>query len=255
MKNEAKNNWALTGLTFLFAAAAAGFWLNLWGHPSLPGTNKTVDPQFTNTATVRMSAGELMRTGGDTSGLTCSSCHDEKKKPVTVHFKKDGSIRLPEEHNDLVMNHGRNNHCFNCHNQANLETLKTKDGTILKIDESTELCGSCHGPTLRDWNVGIHGRTTGFWDPRAGKGVKADCTSCHDAHAPAFPVIPAAPGPILFRASQVGKQAHTLAMGHGGATNAVAAPAKDKEAKSEEKAEAAKEGEGQKDATKSEGKH
>src|SRR2546425_5416448 len=90
--------------------------------PALPPIPPT-PPDFTNTATVRMSAAELFRTEGDTSGMACYSCHDEKK-PVVAHLDTNGTVTLPEAHRDLVLRHGRsnrNNYCFNCHNPKNLE--------------------------------------------------------------------------------------------------------------------------------------
>ena len=60
--------------------------------------------------------------------------------------------------------HDRNNNCFNCHDEQNLELLQTRDGRQIKLAESPPLCGSCHGPTYRDWEGGAHGRTGGYWD-------------------------------------------------------------------------------------------
>ena len=50
--------------------------------------------------------------------------------------------------------HNRNNNCFNCHDEQNLELLQTRDGRQIKLAESPLLCGSCHGPTYRDWEAG-----------------------------------------------------------------------------------------------------
>ena len=60
--------------------------------------------------------------------------------------------------------HGRNNNCFNCHNETNLTLLQPRDGRDLTFAESAQLCGSCHGPTYRDWLAGAHGRISGYWD-------------------------------------------------------------------------------------------
>ena len=197
MNPESKGRMVHWGLTAGFLVLGASFLLNLWGHPALPHPVPPVDPQFTNTATVRMSAAELTRTGGDTSGLACSACHDASK-PVKLTLDKNDAVILPEEHKDLVMLHGRNNrnnHCFNCHDQSHLEMLRTPDGRQLKIVDSTKHCAGCHGPTYRDWEAGIHGRTSGFWDRKRGAFVKQDCTSCHDPHSPAFPSIKPGPRP------------------------------------------------------------
>lgn len=197
MNGDQKVRATLAGLTLLFLGLGVAFWRETWGNPRPLPSIPPVDPQFTNTAPVRVSAAELIRTGGDTSGLACNACHDEKK-PVAVHLDAENNVILPEEHKDLVMRHGRNNrndHCFNCHDSSNLELLLTRDGRKLKIDESTKLCASCHGPTYRDWEVGIHGRLRGHWDRQRGPVVRQDCVSCHDPHAPAFPSMKPAPGP------------------------------------------------------------
>jgi hypothetical protein len=202
MSTEANKSVVLTSLTVVLFGLAAAFYFGLWGRPAPLAPIPPTAPDFTNTATVRMSATELFRTGGDTSGMACYSCHDEKK-PVVVHLDTQGTVILPEAHRDLVLKHGRNNrndHCFNCHDSKNLEQLRPREGQAFKLTESTLLCASCHGPTYRDWEVGIHGRTSGFWDRKRGKIVRQDCTSCHDPHAPAFPSMKPGPGPHQLHA-------------------------------------------------------
>jgi uncharacterized CHY-type Zn-finger protein len=99
---------------------------------------------------------------------------------------------------DIVMGHGqhgRNNNCFNCHNETNLVLLQPRDGRELTFAQSTKLCGSCHGPTLRDWEAGAHGRISGFWDRSLGAIERKDCVNCHNPHYPHFPSRQPAPGP------------------------------------------------------------
>ncbi len=197
MNADTNKSLVLTSLTVAFFGLAAAFCFNLWGRPASLAANPPTAPEFTNTATVRMSAAELIRTGGDTSGMACYSCHDDKK-PVTVHYDTNGNVILPEAHRDLVLRHGRSNrndNCFNCHDPKNLELLRPHEGQTLKLTESSRLCGSCHGPTYRDWEIGIHGRTSGFWDRKSGPVVRQDCTSCHDPHSPAFPSMKPGPRP------------------------------------------------------------
>jgi cytochrome c1 len=197
MSSNTSNSAVVAGLSLMFCGLTAGFLLNLWGRPDDIVSIPPAAPEFTNTATVRMSAAELIRTGGDTSGQTCYACHDEKKR-VELHLKADGKVILPKEHEDIVMQHGRNNRndlCFNCHDSDKIDMLRTRDGRRLKIEEGAQLCGSCHGPTYRDWEAGIHGRRSGIWDQKLGSVVRQDCTSCHDPHAPAFPSMKPAPGP------------------------------------------------------------
>jgi hypothetical protein len=195
MKSHIKLVTNLTSLAFLGLAAA--FALNLWGHPAKSPPIPLVDTNFISTATARMSAAELIASDGDASGLDCYACHD-KKKPTKLNFDVQNNVILAAEHKDIVMGHGshnRNNNCYNCHNETNLELLQTRDGTQVKLTESPALCGSCHGPTYRDWEAGVHGRTSGFWNRDMGPMQRKICTSCHNPHSPAFPSRQPAPGP------------------------------------------------------------
>ena|ERR1051326_538019 len=197
MDNNEKSVVVLIGLTALFFGLRWAFMRDLWGRPDACPSYVFVDPIFTNTATVRQSTAQLKKSGGDTSGVECYTCHERNKTPQ-LRFDTSHNIVLPKEHEDLVMNHGRNNRnntCFNCHSYTNLESLLVRDGRTLQIEESTLLCGSCHGPTYRDWEIGVHGRVSGFWNPALGSATRQDCVSCHDPHNPAFPSRKPAPGP------------------------------------------------------------
>jgi len=197
MKGDSKTSWVLTGLTLLFLGLTVAFAANLWGRLASRESIALVDPGFTNTATARLSAGELISSGGDASGLDCYACH-EKDKPLKLEFDAESNVILAKEHRDLVMGHGRhkrNNNCFNCHDETNLEFLQTRDGHQVKLVDSPALCGSCHGPTYRDWEAGVHGRTSGYWKRDLGSIDRKVCTSCHDPHSPAFPGRAPAPGP------------------------------------------------------------
>lgn len=197
MNSKMKETLTLAGFAVLFLVLAAAFRMNLWGKPVPLAAVPPVNAAFTNTATVRMSAAERVRTGKDVDSFDCYVCH-EKKNPPKLKFTKENHIVLPDEHKDLVMQHGRNNrndNCYNCHDPENLDRLKTRDGRVLKFEEGSLLCANCHGPTYRDWEVGIHGRTSGYWSRRQGEIKRQNCTDCHDPHAPAFASLSPAPGP------------------------------------------------------------
>lgn len=197
MNVNPKETLVLAGISAAMLGLAASFLLNAWGNVRPPTTVPPTPPEFTNTATIRMSAKQLIDSGEDASGLSCSSCHDENK-PVVVKLDAKGGILLSEAHKDILIQHGqssRNDHCFNCHNPRNLEELRAREGQSFKLTDSNPLCGSCHGPTFRAWEQGLHGRFTGFWDTTKGKRVREDCTSCHNPHTPRFPSIKAGPAP------------------------------------------------------------
>jgi hypothetical protein len=197
MINDPKTNRVLTVLAVAFAVLAFAFLGNLWGRAEVREPIPPVDPKFIDPAPSRVSVSEYIRAGGDPSDFDCYLCH-ERKKPLTLKFNAEGDVILPSEHSDIVMGHGRhkrNNNCFNCHDEVNLELLQTRDGRELKLADSTPLCGSCHGPTYRDWEAGVHGRTSGFWEASLGEADRKGCTSCHDPHTPKFPSREPAPGP------------------------------------------------------------
>jgi hypothetical protein len=201
MKPDSRTPLVLTISAVVFVALALAFLGNVWGRPPTLAPIPLVDPAVTNTASARLSLGDLTKKEADLSEFDCYLCH-EKENPPPLRFDEQHNLIIPEEHKDIVMAHGRhnrNNVCYNCHNEANLELFQTRDGRELKLIDSTPLCGSCHGPTYRDWEAGAHGRTSGYWNRQAGPADRKDCVSCHNPHAPKFPPRQPAPGPHPLR--------------------------------------------------------
>jgi len=201
MNGHGKTSVTLLALTVLFLALAAAFIFNLWGRsvasPSIP----LVSTNFLDTATARRSYADLVKAGEDLSDFDCYACH-EKGKPPPLRFDTNQNLIIPKEHSDIVMHHGsheRNNNCFNCHNETNLQQFQTNDKHELKLAESSLHCGSCHGPTYRDWEAGVHGRTSGYWDRSLGAMDRKLCVNCHNPHSPKFPGRKPAPGPHPLR--------------------------------------------------------
>ena len=201
MNAETKTSATLIALALLLLALAGALFLNVWGRSAPLPPIPLVSIEFTNTATARISYADLLRAKGDVSDFDCYGCHD-RKRPPPLRFDTNHNLIIPKEHQDIVMGHGRhnrNNNCFNCHNETNLLVLQTRDGRELKLEESVPLCGSCHGPTYRDWEEGVHGRTSGYWDRHLGPIDRKLCVNCHDPHSPAFPSRKPAPGPHPLR--------------------------------------------------------
>jgi hypothetical protein len=200
MNNAQRTRAVLVVLAVVFFALALKFMAGSGARAARPAPISLVDTQFLNTATFRKSYAELIRTKADLSDFDCYACH-EKGKPPTLRFDAQQNLIIPKEHSDIVMGHGshnRNNNCFNCHDEQNLEQLQTRDGRQIKMAESPPLCGSCHGPTYRDWEAGAHGRTGGYWDRTAGPIKRQICVDCHDPHHPKIPPCKPAPGPHLL---------------------------------------------------------
>ena len=191
----------LVALVAAFCFLAVAFTFELWGEPQPLRDIPPVEPEYLETATWRQSYADLVRLEEDVDHFDCYLCHEEDKK-VELKYDEQSQLIIPEEHEDIVMGHGthgRNNNCFNCHDDENLLLLQMRDGQELKMDNSTLLCGSCHGPTHRDWTSGSHGRTSGYWDRSKGAFKKLDCVNCHDPHSPSFPSRHPAPGPNYLR--------------------------------------------------------
>jgi len=204
MSALAKTGPMLGALTVVFLLLAAIFLLDPLGRPSPLYPISLVGTNFLDTSTVRRSYADLARAGEDLSDYDCYACH-EKGKPPPLRFDAGHNLIIPKEHADIVMGHGRhkrNDNCFNCHDENNLLAFQTRDGREVKFADSPVLCGSCHGPTYRDWEAGAHGRISGYWDRSLGVADRKACVNCHDPHSPRFPSRKPAPGPHQLHGQQ-----------------------------------------------------
>ena len=191
----------IRGLALVFLLLAVCFLLDVWGHSEPIQPVPLVDLKFIDTSPVRQSYADLKEAGEDLSDFDCYACH-EKASPPPLRYDTEHNLIIPQEHSNIVMGHGthnRNNNCYNCHDEQNLELLQARDGQELSMTNSSRLCGSCHGPTYRDWEAGVHGRTSGLWsrDPAGFK--RLNCVSCHNPHFPKFPALSPAPEPHPMR--------------------------------------------------------
>jgi uncharacterized CHY-type Zn-finger protein len=200
-RNPASTSYWLAGLTAGFLGLAAFFLVNAGGQAAPRPVIPLVDPKFLETTPWRQTYADLVKAKEDLSDYDCYGCH-EKAKPPPIRYDANQKIIIPKEHSDIVMGHGshdRNNLCYNCHNEQNLETLQVRDGREVKFDNIPPLCGSCHGPTLRDWEAGAHGRTSGYWNRSLGDFKRLSCANCHNPHAPRIPTREPAPRPHSLR--------------------------------------------------------
>jgi len=201
VNTESNTTKVLLLLSAAFALLAVAFLGNLWGRSPASPKISLVDTNFLDKATARRSYADLIKAGEDLSDFDCYACHEKGKAPP-LRFDTNQNLIIPKEHSDIVMHHGsheRNNNCFNCHDELNLELFQTRDKRELKLSNSAPLCGSCHGPTYRDWEAGVHGRTGGYWNRSLGEIDRKLCVNCHNPHSPKFPGRKPAPGPHPLR--------------------------------------------------------
>ncbi|MEI6051432.1 MAG: hypothetical protein WCQ44_01905 [Opitutaceae bacterium] len=196
-KSGALTNYWLSGLTVGFLGLAIFFVISSNKKSVSQPNIALVDKKFLETTPWRQTYADLVKAKEDLSDYDCYGCHD-KAKPPLIRFDSNQKLIIPKEHANIQMAHGaheRNNLCYNCHNEQNLLTLQVRDERNIKFDNIPQLCGSCHGPTYRDWDAGAHGRTSGYWDRSLGNSTRLSCANCHNPHAPHIPTREPAPGP------------------------------------------------------------
>ncbi len=180
------------GLVFLMASVLFAF--DLLGRTEpLPAVPK-VPPGFADPHPVRVQHPVLRL-----EGQKCSECHNDLENDPD---KKD-PVGKGKFHKQVVLAHGGNNRCFNCHHPDNKQRddFVAYDGSVIPAKDVELLCAKCHGPHYRDWKAGSHGRRDGYWDTRRGERHTLACTSCHHSHSPAFKPIASAPGPHTLHGS------------------------------------------------------
>ena len=112
-----------------------------------------------------------------------AACHNGTFPPPP----KDKNPRALAMHQDIVpdalkLQHGRGAiWCLDCHSPTQRNKLIDNFGNPVSFNEPQKLCGKCHGPILRDWRDGIHGKRIGDWASN-GKKRWFVCTECHNPH-------------------------------------------------------------------------
>lgn len=185
---------------------AVGFWFIAGPELDRPPAIEAaiVDAAQLSAAPRRTAVGDPPRTLVNGFERTCTDCH-------RLFPPADDPPRKLLQHAGIVLNHGINDRCRNCHDDRDRDRLVLSDGTPLPFARSVELCAKCHGPTYRDWQRGMHGRTNDYWDAGRGKPRRLGCTECHDPHNPRSPAmdpIAPLPGPRTLRMTPGPKAVH-----------------------------------------------
>lgn len=176
--------WAAAVSVGTFLLLAAVFALNVIGDAPPRDEIPKLLPEYADTATARKVRKEMTF-----DGAPCSSCH-EGVDALQGDPKEKGVF-----HEAIELKHGRNQHCFNCHNRKQPADFSDFDGSPIKLAKVEMLCAKCHGTHYRDWLSGAHGRRSGHWDAAKGGPKQTVCIACHNPHWPVFKAMQAAPAP------------------------------------------------------------
>lgn len=122
----------------------------------------------------------------------CSDCH-------ALFDSLDPTPRTIRQHGHIALDHGLNDDCSNCHAPDDRNRLILHDGETVGFERASRLCAQCHGTVYRDWERGMHGKSTGSWEIGSPERRLFECAECHDPHAPAFGAFHALPGPNTWR--------------------------------------------------------
>ena len=116
----------------------------------------------------------------------CTECHGDMEPNPEKRV-------LEEMHDDIILKHDEKNRwCLDCHDMKNRDMLHLANGKLIDFTESYKLCGQCHGPKLREWKNGVHGKRTGYWN---GEKKYLLCAHCHNPHSPKYKKMKPEPAP------------------------------------------------------------
>ncbi len=170
----------LIGPAFLLLA---GWFLAGPNFMTLPlSPSQAIHEEYLKTTPRRSILGDPPTVNIDGFHRTCMDCH--KLFPA-----RDIPPDQLLQHRHIVLDHGINNRCRNCHDAADRNRLVLASGESISYGEVVKLCAKCHGPTYHDWEGGMHGRTNGYWNRSRGKPIRLTCIECHDPHTPRVPAM------------------------------------------------------------------
>ena len=149
--------------------------------PGLPGPNQVVIRRPQGPPTIELTEPDPL---GRVGRVTCSACHSIR----APDFNNQSVAQLDEFHQGMTFTHGQLT-CYSCHNPDHSDALRLADGRTVQYADVMQLCAQCHGKKSTDFEHGIHGGMTGYWDLRRGGRVRNNCIDCHDPHAPKFPTM------------------------------------------------------------------
>lgn len=196
--------WRATFVTVTFLGLAAALWAGPWTFVD-PGPEPPAVPDWASDPNTLLRPNLMPVAHFGNRTYACSACHSKYRTDTEQNPR-------PYMHEQIVLEHGMNSRCLNCHNYMNRDVLEDDAGNEIAYDEPQLLCRKCHGEVYRDWINGAHGRTDGYWNADFGPQHRHVCDECHDPHRPHFPPLRPAPPPHTLRMGRQDYEPHEAAI-------------------------------------------
>lgn len=115
------------------------------------------------------------------TSFPCSSCHTQSLDKLSAFSDEE----IKKSHWNIKLKHAEAGvmNCLTCHNENNLDELRSITGKKISLNHSYKLCSQCHTTQFKEWQGGAHGKRLGGWAPPR---VINSCVNCHNPHSPAF---------------------------------------------------------------------
>ena len=113
----------------------------------------------------------------------CQKCHTKTLDVLRAQSQVQVAQGKKASHWNVKMVHAPavTMDCWTCHEQKNLESLRTLRDAPISLDHAYQVCAQCHSRQAADWAGGAHGKRQGGWAPPR---VVASCVGCHNPHKP-----------------------------------------------------------------------
>ena len=187
-------NFAFISAILVLSIIAAGWFASRWGSSKGANDSQNTAAQPLDSISFpvnirRPDGPPRVYTGlndihGQPITVSCSTCHATREP----NFGNKKVNDMDEFHTLLEFAHGEIS-CLSCHNSKDYDSLKLADNTRIEFADVMTLCAQCHGQQMREFEKGVHGGMTGYWDLERGPQNKNNCVDCHDPHLPKFPMM------------------------------------------------------------------
>lgn len=147
------------------------------------GTSVSSDAYISEINTIEITEGDhtflIPERKSQIKSFSCAECHTGSLEDLEDN--RSGK----KAHWDISMKHAdeKTMNCATCHNDEDMDNLKTLTNTEVDFNNSYLVCSQCHTKEFKDWKGGAHGKRIASWAPPR---LSNTCVNCHNPHDPHF---------------------------------------------------------------------